>query len=285
MRIRGLIYSFDIDKQTITIKYKKRLESFYFQRGLFKNFKSFLTNGEIIDLFCYDEKILKNKQYVYQVMYINELTLITRNTKKVFYDKHLIKKSIKEFFEGLNYRLFIDTEMTMPGYKNDKFLAELIQAGFFVVDKNNNIIEEYNFHIRPSIAKYINKRTKEFLHLSKDIKKEEVSYYKFYNKFKSVINKYRPAIITFGKNDQLYLESSFKVNALPEIPNLRFVNLAHIIKNYYNLQFDPGLFSLYEKFYNVERYQTHDALDDALVLKDVYDAFLKDIKGENDESK
>jgi len=284
MRIRGLIYRFDLNTQTVTIKYKNRLESFYFQRGLFKNFKSFLTNGEIIDLFCYDEKVMKNKQYVYQVMYINELTLITRNIKRVFYDKKLIKESIKEFFDSLNYRLFIDTEMTMPGYKNDKFLAELIQAGFFIVDKNNNVIEEYNFHIRPSVAKYINKRTKEFLHLSNDIKKEEVSYYKFYNKFKSVINKYKPAIITFGKNDKLYLESSFKVNNLPVIPNLRFVNLAHIIKNYYNLQSDPGLFNLYEKFYKEERFQSHDALDDALVLKDVYDAFLKDIKGDKNES-
>lgn len=284
MRIRGLIYRFDLNTQTVTIKYKNRLETFYFQRGLFKNFKSFLTNGEIIDLFCYDEKVMKNKQYVYQVMYINELTLITRNIKRVFYDKKLIKESIKEFFDSLNYRLFIDTEMTMPGYKNDKFLAELIQAGFFIVDKNNNVIEEYNFHIRPSVAKYINKRTKEFLHLSNDIKKEEVSYYKFYNKFKSVINKYKPAIITFGKNDKLYLESSFKVNNLPVIPNLRFVNLAHIIKNYYNLQSDPGLFNLYEKFYKEERFQSHDALDDALVLKDVYDAFLKDIKGDKNES-
>ena len=284
MRIRGLIYRFDLNTQTVTIKYKNRLESFYFQRGLFKNFKSFLTTGEIIDLFCYDEKVIKNKQYVYQVMYINELTLITKNVKRVFYDKKLIKESIKEFFDSLNYRLFIDTEMTMPGYKNDKFLAELIQAGFFVVDKNYNVIEEYNFHIRPSVAKYINKRTKEFLHLSNDIKKEEVSYYKFYNKFKSIINKYKPAIITFGKNDKLYLESSFKVNNLPEIPNLRFVNLAHIIKNYYNLQSDPGLFNLYEKFYKEERFQSHDALDDALVLKDVYDAFLKDIKGDKNES-
>lgn len=284
MRIRGLIYRFDLNTQTVTIKYKNRLESFYFQRGLFKNFKSFLTTGEIIDLFCYDEKVIKNKQYVYQVMYINELTLITKNVKRVFYDKKLIKESIKEFFDSLNYRLFIDTEMTMPGYKNDKFLAELIQAGFFVVDKNNNVIEEYNFHIRPSVAKYINKRTKEFLHLSNDIKKEEVSYYKFYNRFKSIINKYKPAIITFGKNDKLYLESSFKVNNLPEIPNLRFVNLAHIIKNYYNLQSDPGLFNLYEKFYKEERFQSHDALDDALVLKDVYDAFLKDIKGDKNES-
>ncbi len=277
MRIRGLIYSFNLNTQIITIKYKKRLDSFYFQRSLFKNFKSFLAVGEIVDLFCYETKILKNKQYVYQVMYVNELTLMTPKKRITFYDKDKIKKSIKEFFLGLNYKLFIDTEMTMPAYKTNNFLAELIQAGFFVVDKNNNIVEEYNFHIRPTVAKYINKRTKDFLHLSNDIKKEEVSYYKFYNKFKSIINKYKPAIITFGKNDKLYLESSFKVNGLPTINNLRFVNLAHIIKNYYDLQYDPGLFNLYEKFYNTKRVQSHDALDDALVLKDVYDAFLKDI--------
>lgn len=283
MRIRGLIYNYDLDSQIVTIKYKKTLAAFYFQKSLFKNFKSYLVNGEIIDVFCYDTKILKNNRFVYQVMYLNELTLILPKKKKVFYDKLMIKESIKEFFLSLNYKMFIDTEMTMPGFKSDNFKAELIQAGFFIVDKNNKIVEEYNFHIRPTVAKYINKRTKEFLHLSKDIKKDEVSYYKFYNKFKTLINKYKPAIITFGKNDKLYLESSFKVNKLPTLSNLRFVNLSHIIKNYYELQSDPGLFNLYEHFYKKERIQTHDALDDALVLKDVYDAFLIDICGGQNE--
>lgn len=287
MRIRGFIHSFDLDNQIITIKYNNSIKRFYFQKSLFKNFKKFLSDREIIDLVSYDEEMNHGGIVAYQVMYVIELLMVLPKHNKIFYNKQNLNKEVKEFFNSLNYKLFIDTEMTMPNYYNDSaFIPELIQAGFFVENKKGEIVEKYNFHIRPTKAKFINSRTKKFLHLTSAVKKDEVSYYKFYNKFKSLLNKYKPAVITFGKNDKLFLESSYKTNNLPNLSFItRFVNLSHIIKNYFELKNDPGLFSLYEHYYSVKENQSHDALEDAEVTKKVYDAFIKDIESGNTKFK
>ena len=281
MRIKGFIHSYSEENQTITIKYNRNLKTFYFQRSLFKKFKKFLSLHEIIDLVSYDEETIHNGISAFQVMYVVELSLILPKKNKVFYDKSYLNKSMLDFFKGINNKLFIDIEMTMPNYNsNGNFVPELIQAGFFLVNKNDEIVEAYNYHVRPTLAKYLNKRTKKFLHLEHS-KYEEVSYYKFYNKFKTLLNKYKPAVITFGKNDKLFLESSYKLNNLPSLTFIsRFVNLSHMIKNYYELKNDPGLFSLYEKYYGQTYDQEHDAYEDALVTKKVYDAFIKDLEEE-----
>ena len=91
--------------------------------------------------------------------------------------------------------------------------------------------------------------------------------------------KYHPAILTFGKNDRLFLERSYVVNSLPSLRYIsRFINLSQLIKNYYELKVDPGLFSLYEEYTGIRNLQTHDALEDALVTFDVYNFFIADMK-------
>ena len=279
MRIRGFIHSYDLNNQLITIKYHNSIKMFYFQKSLFRSFKRFLSEREVIDLVSYDEETIHQGFLAYQVMYVIELSMILPHHNKVFYDKKDLNSQMYDFFKSINYKLFIDTEMTMPNYYNDPgFVPELIQAGFFVENRNGEIVEKYNYHIRPTKAKFINARTKKFLHLTSSVKKDEISYYKFYNKFKALLNKYKPAVITFGKNDKLFLESSYKLNNLPNLSFMtRFVNLSHIIKNYYELKNDPGLFNLYEHYYGIDENQSHDALEDAEVLKKVYDSFLKDL--------
>lgn len=278
MKIRGLIHKIDRDKQIIQIKDKKNLKTFYFERSLFKKFKKFLSLNEIIELVSYDEETIRNNISCFQVMYICEVELILPKKNKILYDKSYINKSMYDFFKSLNNKLFIDIEMTMPKYNGEKnFKAELIQAGFFVINKNGVEVERYNYHVIPTKSRVINDRTKKFLHLTDC--ENSVSYYKFYNKFKTMLNRYRPAVITFGKNDKLYLESSYKTNNLPSLTFMsRFVNLSSIIKSYYELKNDPGLFALYEHYYGIQENQAHDAMEDADVLKLVYEAFIKELE-------
>ena len=56
--------------------------------------------------------------------------------------------------------------------------------------------------------------------------------------------------------------------------------MSQLIKNYYELKVDPGLFSLYEEYTGIRNLQTHDALEDALVTFDVYNFFVADMKKE-----
>ena len=105
-------------------------------------------------------------------------------------------------------------------------------------------------------------------------------YYKFYNKFKQLLIKYKPAILTFGKNDKLFLERSYNINELPSLNYIsRYINLAQLIKNYYELKIDPGLFNLYEQYTGINNVQTHDALEDAIITYDIYRFFINDMKG------
>ena len=281
MEIKGIIYNVDVKHKTISIKFNNHLKFFYFQNNLMKRFKKYLYKGNCITLVCEDSKEDRGGYSSNQVIYVVEVFVPTKNGKKVLYNKDELNRSLLSFFESLEYKMFLDIEMTMPNYsQSNDFIPEIIQAGYFIVDKSGNIVETENFYIRPTKSYHINKRTRDFLHIdNKTISKQAVSYYKFYNKFKSVLNKYRPAILTFGKNDKLFIERSYTINELPSLSFMsRFVNLSQLIKNFYELRNDPGLFSLYEQYTGNPDYQAHDALEDAKVTYTVYQNFIKDIK-------
>ena len=93
-----------------------------------------------------------------------------------------------------------------------------------------------------------------------------------------MIYKYDPAIVVFGKNDQLVLNESYDINNLPSLVNkTRYINLCQLIKNYYELKNDPGLFKLFGVYYDNSEIQIHDALSDSEVTRLVFLAFRKDI--------
>lgn len=280
MEIKGIIHNVNIKNKTISILKNGSLKFFYFQNNLMKRFKKYLYTSNVISLVAEDSKEVKGKYFAHQVIYVSEIFIPTQRGKKYLYDKKNLNKSLITFFDSLNYKLFLDIEMTMPGFNpNSNFVSEIIQAGFFIVDKKGIVVEKYNYHIRPTKVHRINRRTRDFLHIENKDVKDSVSYFKFYNKFKQVLMKYRPAILTFGKNDKLFLERSYLINELPSLNYIsRFINLSQLIKNYYELKKDPGLFSLYEQYTGIKSNQTHDALEDALITFDVYNLFVKDVK-------
>lgn len=245
-----------------------------------KRFKKYLYKGNFIKLVAEDTIEDRTNSNSHLVIYVSEIFIPTKYGVKYLYDKKILNKSLIEFFDSLDYKLFLDIEMTMPGFNpNPDFVPEIIQAGFFIVDKAGNIVEKYNYHVRPTKFHRINRRTRNFLHIDGAVVKNAISYYKFYNKFKQILLKYHPAILTFGKNDRLFLERSYVVNSLPSLRYIsRFINLSQLIKNYYELKVDPGLFSLYEEYTGIRNLQTHDALEDALVTFDVYNFFIADMK-------
>lgn len=280
MEIKGAIYSVDIKSKTIAIIKNHKLKFFYFQNNLMKRFKKYLYKGNFIKLVAEDTIEDRTNSNSHLVIYVSEIFIPTKYGVKYLYDKKILNKSLIEFFDSLDYKLFLDIEMTMPGFNpNPDFVPEIIQAGFFIVDKAGNIVEKYNYHVRPTKFHRINRRTRNFLHIDGAVVKNAISYYKFYNKFKQILLKYHPAILTFGKNDRLFLERSYVVNSLPSLRYIsRFINLSQLIKNYYELKVDPGLFSLYEEYTGIRNLQTHDALEDALVTFDVYNFFIADMK-------
>lgn len=283
MHIYGLIYKVNISQKLIALKKNNRLYFFYFQNSLMKLFRKYLYEGNYISLVYDDDSMdFHDGIYAYKVLYLNKIFVPGKYRPDIFYDKDLINKSLANMLENLDNILFIDLEMTMPDYnsKNHDFVSEIIQAGFFVINENKELVEEYNYYIRPTKNRQISTRTKQFLSLNNNDVKNAVSYYRFYNKFKALLNKYHPAIIVWGKNDIICLDNSYIINKLPSLKFLcRFIDLNKLIKNYYELKHDPGLFKMQDYYLHTKNLeQSHNALEDARVTYRVFEEFKKDVK-------
>lgn len=282
MKIRGLIHMIELDHNVIGIKSYKLIRFFYFQNRQMNTFKRYLYQDNWIEL-EYDENYLSRKgQYLaYRVSYVYKLEAIGKYDHITYYDKNILNNSLHKFLSNLGNTMFLDLEMTMPSYtfKGKGFITEVIQAGIEICDNDLKIIHKYSNYIKPKINKQLSKRAEDFLGISStDFYNRAIEYESFYNSFNEMIYKYDPAIVVFGKNDQLVLNESYDINNLPSLVNkTRYINLCQLIKNYYELKNDPGLFKLFGVYYDNSEIQIHDALSDSEVTRLVFLAFRKDI--------
>ena len=282
MRIRGSIHMIELDAKVIGIKVNRRIEFFYFQNSQMNTFKRYLYQDNWIEL-EYDENYISKKgQYLaYRISYIYKLEAIGRHERVTYYDKIALDKSLYNFLDNLGNTMFLDLEMTMPSYtfKGKGFVTEIIQAGFLVCDENNEVTYQYSNYIRPKINKELTKRAEDFLGItSKDFFEKCISYNEFYEEFNTILFKYDPAIIIYGRNDKLVLNESYDINGVATLDNkTRFINLCQLIKTYYELKNDPGLFKLLSVYYDNTDVQIHNALADSEATRLVFLAFKKDI--------
>ena len=266
---------------------KDKVEYFYLSRSLEKKFDNYLQEGNCVKVLVKDQKIIENI-LVWNVISFDKISKIVGKNEVIYYDSNEIKEGVKKLLKRDNYRLFIDFEFTMPPYNykhggNSKeiFQAELVQYGFCLEDAKGNLIDEAGGYIHPLYEMSYNERTLEFLGVSKDYLKNKAPYYsKFYNELKDYLTLYQPIIYIWGKNDYLMLSTSYeqhKVKPITERKN--FVNLMQIMKNYYNIKDDIGLYAAYDLL-NAKRpmqIQDHQALHDAQATMEIFHLFDQEI--------
>ncbi|MDY5983697.1 MAG: hypothetical protein SPJ17_08360 [Anaeroplasma sp.] len=282
MRIRGLIHMIELDNKIIGIKKYKKIEFFYFQNSQMNVFKRYLYVGNWIDLEYDEEKTTRRGPYLaYVISFVNRLEAEGLYDHIVYYDKKDITSSLYEFLGSLDNTMFLDLEMTMPPYnfKGKGFRTEVIQAGFIIFNKNGEELMRYRNFIEPMITKTLSKRAEKFLGITnEEFIENQIPYLTFYNDFKRIIKKYNPAIVVYGKNDILVLNDSYLLHNVPSLKNqTRYVNLCQLIKSHYELRNDPGLFKLFQIYYDNEDIQVHDAFNDSEVTAKVFQAFKEDI--------
>ena len=284
MHIFGPIHMIELDNKIIGIKQNKRIMFFYFQNSQMNLFKRYLYQDNWIDLEYNPELVKKGHFLAHPVNIINRIEAFGKYDHIVYYNKKKVNNNLYDFLNDLENVMFLDLEMTMPSYqfKGKGFITELIQAGLVIFDKNGNELYKYNNYVLPTVNEGLTKRAFDFLHIDKETYyNNAISYDKFYDDFNEVLDKYNPAIIVFGKNDIKVINESYEINKKESLENkTRFINILKLIKTYYSLKNDPGLFKLYEVYYNVDDEQTHDALDDSFTTYMVYKAFKEDIKKE-----
>ncbi len=277
MRIKGYIHMIELDNNIIGIKCYKHIKFFYMQNGLMNMYKKYLYQFNWIDLEYVDKKIIKGGFSCYKVDFIYQIYGPGVFDKIIYFDKKTVDKTTFDFLNKIEYTMFLDLEMTMPSYSfsGKEFESEIIQAGYELY-KGNELITSYESYVKPTIEKFVSSRTLKFLKITPEILETSVTYKEFYKPLSKLLKKYHPAIIIYGKNDKIVLDKSFEINKV-EYLKIRYVNLLNLIKSFYNLKNDPGLFKIYDIYYENHEIQIHDALDDSHVTKLVYDAFKKDI--------
>jgi sporulation inhibitor KapD len=272
----------ELDNKIIGIKKYKKIEFFYFQNSQMNVFKRYLYVGNWIDLEYDEEKTTRRGPYLaYVISFVNRLEAEGLYDHIVYYDKKDITSSLYDFLGSLDNTMFLDLEMTMPPYnfKGKGFRTEVIQAGFIIFDKNGEELMRYRNFIEPMITKTLSKRAEKFLGITnEEFIENQIPYLAFYNDFKEIIEKYNPAIVVYGKNDILVLNDSYLLHNVPSLKDkTRYVNLCQLIKSHYELRNDPGLFKLFQIYYDNEDIQVHDAFNDSEVTAKVFEAFREDI--------
>lgn len=282
MKINGIIHQVELHSKLIGIRQNKKILFFYFQNSQMNLFKRYLYKGNWIELEYDEDRVVKkgNKE-AYVVSFIYKLYSISKLDQVIYYDKSALNKSLSKFLKSLGNIMVLDLEMTMPSYnfKGKGFIPEIIQAGFIVLDGEGEEICRYSNYIKPTLSNKLSKRVEDFLKItSEEFAFKAISYNEFYEDFKEVIENYNPVILVYGKNDIIVLNDSYTINDKQSLKDkTRFINLCQLIKNYYDLRNDPGLFKLYKLYYENEDVQIHDAFNDSFVTAKVFKAFKDDV--------
>ena len=278
----GVIHNVNIEQRYFSMKNRKKVEYFYLQNSLIKKFQRYLFVGSFISFEYNGDKRIVDGIEAYPIEHFISIIRKHRFRREVFYDISVIREGIKDFFLSLGNIMFLDVEMTMQSYYSPKnFKPEIIQAGFLITNKEGEDLERKNYYIKPTVFKQINRRTLKFLGLKETVFNNAIGFKDFYNEFKGYLEKYKPFVIVWGKNDILAFKDAYKLNDLKPL-TINFVNLLQIHKNYYNLKEDLGLFKAYTMYTGKKYEQDHNAAEDADVTKKVYYEF-KQIVCENEE--
>lgn len=281
----GRIRNVYIEDRIFEIYYKKRIYHFHLTRSQMKKFEPYLQDGLYVFFKAFDESKKYGRYMAYDV--INFIKLVRHVGRKtiVYYDIQTIKEGVRKLLKKDGYRLFLDLEFTMPPYNynhssKEQFFSEIVQYGMYIEDSSGNIIDSSDGLIRPKCKLGISDRMLEFIHVSKE-KLEHAPYYsKFYNKLRDYMMYYQPTIYVWGKNDYLMIDKSFKLhNVKPVTERKNYVNLMQIIKNYYGIKNDIGLYAAFELLGAKPplEVQDHDALHDASATLEVFHLFENEI--------
>lgn len=273
--MRKIIHSIDPKLKVFYMIFNGRKLGFYMTNRLSKTFFPFLGQGVLVD-FEITERVKKigNMKY-YQVAHFNQI--ISLRPYIVHYDLYKLREDMRTVLSSNKYYLFIDFEMTMPGYRDrDSFHSEIIQVGYVLAEAKGDILLQDGYYILPKERKTLSRRTKRFLKLEEEtFFNEATEYQTFYDKLQKIISEYHPKLVCWGKNDVTALNDSYQFHNKKKLTNDQdFIDLLKLHKDYYNLKDDLGLFKAYKTYYQVDYEQTHNAADDALVTKYVFDAFL-----------
>ncbi len=284
--VYGVIRRIHLKERIFEIKIRDKIQYFYLTRSQMKQFNVYLQPGLFVHLKCHDNQLphviftgrRKTKILAYEV--VNFVKMIRRSQSKmtVYFDLTTIRRGVQSVLNKKGYRMFLDLEFTLPPYSfqgGQEFVAEIVQYGFYLEDEKGQVILKEQSLIKPKRHSGLNLRTYKFLNLKKSDFQNAISFRTFYYRLKDIINLYQPTIYVWGKNDIKVLERAYELHKLKPITmRMNFINLMQILKNYYGIKTDIGLFNAFAFFdEEIPETQDHDALQDAMMTRNLFHLF------------
>lgn len=275
--MRKLIYEFDEQNKIIYVLEKRRKKAYHLTLRLFKLFSRHLKKGVLIDFETGNKRITKGV-LTQNIRYFNQIVSLV--PYQVIYDLESLRENMVEVLNNHEYYLFLDFEMSMPGYDASvKFTPEIIQAGFVLSKAFEAPIIKDSFYLQTHSKLVLSRRAIKFLNINQETYDQKARpFLELHLKLKKIYQKYRPKIVIWGKNDETVFMDTYKNYKLkPFLNHFDFMDLLKLHKDYYNLENDIGLFKAYKMYFNDDLDQAHNAYEDALITKHVFDGFLATI--------
>lgn len=270
--IKGQLHRISQDFRLFSIQVVDKLEFFYLQPRFVKQFRKYLYPGVFIQFTTEDEKRKYRRRLVSNVLTIEQIIGHRYNRKFSYFDQKIVEQKIIEKINQHPYRLFLDLELTMQHSKTHS--EEIVQAGAILVDNNDQVLYEFDAYIQPTKITHISKRTLEFLRVRATTIKQGVPYQTFYDEMKQIVDQYQPAVIVWGNNDNYALDQSYIINEVPPLfKKDHYINLQQVLKQYYNINYEIGLFQAAEIYGIDVGVQKHDAFTDSLVTRAIFNRF------------
>lgn len=276
MRIYGKIIETIPEERIVKIEYDARIIYLYMSRKLFKDFGPYFYHQPYIFVDIDNHPKRNGSFLVYNINYFIKVIEPAKRERKVFYDVLTIKKGVKKLLDKIEYKMFLDLEFSLPAYyQSMPHIAEIVQYGIVIENKDGDIVYEDSALVNPKKKYSLNSRTLKFLSRNRDEFDDAINYIDFYNLLKNLLKEYNPKIIAWGRSDMLALEQSFEVNKIKALPiRKKYVNIMQVIKNYYNLKDEMGLFQTYQEMSGESlKPQIHDASEDAMLTREIYRMF------------
>lgn len=288
MKIHGRVIDTIPKERVLKLLCSDQIIYLYFQRKDFKEFGPYFFDKPYLFVEVNEEGKKIGKYMTHEVVSFIRIVQPSKycacKKRVVYFDMEAIKKGVRNLINKPHNKLFIDLEFTMPAYyQTMPHIQEIIQYGIIVEDENGQIVFEDSSLVRPSKPYNLNARTLKFLSRKRGEFDGACNYKEFYNVLKWCLKEYNPKIYAWGRSDILAIEQSFSINKVKALDvRERHINLMQVMKNYYNLKDEIGLFQTYEEMSkNSLNPQQHDALEDAMITREIYCMFKQQINKEN----
>ena len=284
MEVHGKVHYVDKKERLFSILVNGNLQYYHLTNKYMKDYKAYLYKKPYVSFEANDEFCIHSNIKCQEVDHFIKIAQPTRRGTTIYYDLQNIQSSVKDLINQDINRMFLDLEFSLPS-PNGYSISEIIQYGIVLEDKNGKIIYQGSNFVKPVYSNYINRQTMNFLSIDNSVFDDAVTYIEFYQLLERLIKEFDPKIIAWGRNDCLSIEKSFKINHLKPLDiRSRYMNLMHVIKNYYNYKQEMGLFNTYQDMTKTDlEKQTHDALEDAVVERNIFHLFKEETNKTNND--